>query len=770
MARKKYLSTDEIYDIIMKNFQFITGMMFLFCTEIPKERTPFLHIVPDYNGAYTCNREIVIGLQMDFFKHCETEEDVIKYVLNLLFHEMMHVKSTPDKAWRWGLNQGVMSLAEALSGILEGKGVRRFSTEKDVDHFCDAMQKKGLALTKQFLQEFCHYIQNALEDGRIERIGSNQSGNMRKLVKGVRGEIWVNNPIEAAHSDPAGQLMDVQNDTLSISTIGAHMKDFDKVYPSGTDVSDWINKIHKYIGMGVWSPTCRQCMRHAIDLEVTLAPLVADALAEETMMQKVMQALSQMLDAHEGADGQGRGVTSKDEEADSDEDANSTYNSLCQQAGDEDAKPSEGNGQKEEEEEKDGQSGSSSSDSESDKDSDGTESSGKSGEEKESGKDSFSGEDKKDGDAAKSQGGDEAGNGGDSEKGLGEDKEQKKIDPKSLIMDREGSDDIVGHASSGKGVDADAVEKQIREAMKAAAAVSKTLSDAATAARKPKPSKPLNCPDKAKPWTTSDDFHERHRDTNFRELKRAYKVRDVLPADVQAEADMFRKKIERLYQKRDVERMTGRKSGRLDVNSFWELKAGRCDVFMKKKEEEERDYCVYILLDNSGSMGNGWGSKRYTACRALAVIEEGFKKFVPMKVVAFDYNGVIVHEVIKGWDEKYDANCSYNFMLHGRGGCGNMDGYDIEIATEELMARKEKKKLLIVMSDGSPAEDTPGDVEHAVQAARDAGIEVASILFGNDLSKYEVDYFHQMYKTNCVCVEPEKISEELARILKGFCF
>ena len=85
------------------------------------------------------------------------------------------------------------------------------------------------------------------------------------------------------------------------------------------------------------------------------------------------------------------------------------------------------------------------------------------------------------------------------------------------------------------------------------------------------------------------------------------------------------------------------------------------------------------------------------AAKAAAVIEEGFKGIIPMKIVAFDTCGPVIHEVIKGWDESQKLNCCWNFAKHGRNGCGNDDGYDILVAQKELLSRPEEKKLLIVL-------------------------------------------------------------------------
>ena len=114
-------------------------------------------------------------------------------------------------------------------------------------------------------------------------------------------------------------------------------------------------------------------------------------------------------------------------------------------------------------------------------------------------------------------------------------------------------------------------------------------------------------------------------------------------------------------------------------------------------------------------------------------------------------------------------------MKKGRSGGGNKDGFSIRVATKELLSRSGKKKILIVLSDGSPscynsyAEGTK-DVNDAVKKARASGIEVVGIYFSSNHDTEEEDMFRKMYEKNYVITEPEMIGEELARLMKRFCF
>ena len=82
--------------------------------------------------------------------------------------------------------------------------------------------------------------------------------------------------------------------------------------------------------------------------------------------------------------------------------------------------------------------------------------------------------------------------------------------------------------------------------------------------------------------------------------------------------------------------------------------------------------------------------------------------------------------------------------------------------------------MLIVLSDGQPnaslgynGQNAINDVRNAVDFARDNNIKVFNIMFG---TTYERDNlastFKYMYEKGIVSCDPEKISEELMRIIR----
>ena len=240
-------------------------------------------------------------------------------------------------------------------------------------------------------------------------------------------------------------------------------------------------------------------------------------------------------------------------------------------------------------------------------------------------------------------------------------------------------------------------------------------------------------------------------------------------------ATTFARKIARFFQ--NLLTPTSRKltNGSIDSRNLSELAMKGSKYYYKKAKSKRFSGCAYFLMDNSGSMGYGHQSKRYFCCNALSIIEEGFKKFMPLKIVAFDAQGNnhVTHEVIKNWVERYSKNCSTNFLVKGRRGSGNKDGYSIRVATQELLTRSEQKRILFVLSDGTPSCYSgygigKADVEVAIREARERGIFVIGIFFSDSNDESEKIQFVNMYHTNCICTTPDKIDEEVIKIMKNF--
>jgi hypothetical protein len=132
-------------------------------------------------------------------------------------------------------------------------------------------------------------------------------------------------------------------------------------------------------------------------------------------------------------------------------------------------------------------------------------------------------------------------------------------------------------------------------------------------------------------------------------------------------------------------------------------------VFKNKIENKTLDAAVTVLMDLSGSMG---GEKLECATAASVLMNEVCTTLgIPLEILGFtdgagkDISVAPWMYIYKGFSDlkvssddllSYVGNSSSHML-------GNPDGENILWAYDRLLKRKEKKRIYIVMSDGSPA-------------------------------------------------------------------
>lgn len=176
------------------------------------------------------------------------------------------------------------------------------------------------------------------------------------------------------------------------------------------------------------------------------------------------------------------------------------------------------------------------------------------------------------------------------------------------------------------------------------------------------------------------------------------------------------KQVKRLLQARSqASYQHGLKRGKISSRSLYRVTLGgnaSSKVFKKKQERDILNTAVTVLVDKSGSMT---GTKDAHAGIACAMLNEAIGAIrVPLEIVGFteDYEK-ITHSILK----KHDKSVTWDDLIyrHCKSGdemfSSNSDGESILWAMARLTKRKEKRKILIVLSDGSPA-STTGDADY----------------------------------------------------------
>lgn len=255
----------------------------------------------------------------------------------------------------------------------------------------------------------------------------------------------------------------------------------------------------------------------------------------------------------------------------------------------------------------------------------------------------------------------------------------------------------------------------------------------------------------------------------------------ALPADVERAGRKLENDVERVLRVKRTEKRNMR-VGQVCARDLYRVGMRDPHVFMRKGQPMKADLATFLLLDNSGSMG-GQGARtkvngrdvyldKSTLSRTAAgIIERGLSKFTAMKISLFDVSGSqIRHATLKKFDERSTGSKCYNSQPGVGIGGGNKDGYSIRVATADLLARREAKKVLVLLSDGLPSDYNGGtragldDVRDAVREARRKGVIVIPIMFGRASDREQMkDNFLYMYGQFISC-DPIDITDEFTKL------
>lgn len=195
---------------------------------------------------------------------------------------------------------------------------------------------------------------------------------------------------------------------------------------------------------------------------------------------------------------------------------------------------------------------------------------------------------------------------------------------------------------------------------------------------------------------------------------------------------VMQKTLERaLASQAFVANTPGFKRGRLHAPSFYRLLFDDPRIFVQRTEAKSKNTAVTLLIDNSGSMH---GSKMRLAMLSAYALSETLEKVkirhevigftttayydVPetmrkalikqaeMAKVRFDRTCPIVMPIYKGFDERINATVRKRiaYAMNAQIGLAeNIDGESLLYAVDRISRQPEKRKVVIVLSDGQPA-------------------------------------------------------------------
>lgn len=190
----------------------------------------------------------------------------------------------------------------------------------------------------------------------------------------------------------------------------------------------------------------------------------------------------------------------------------------------------------------------------------------------------------------------------------------------------------------------------------------------------------------------------------------------------------LQKDLERAIAARSLSQYSaGHRSGRLHAANLSRLAVNDSRVFRRKHEVTSKDVAVELVVDMSGSMN---GQKIHTAAQAAYALCSVLERIgIVSEAICFTTGAADIADkatmrveesklgrrysryeqlympILKSFNERMstDVKRRFGWLPHTASMRNNVDGECVEIAGRRLMARKEKGKILMVLSDGAPS-------------------------------------------------------------------
>jgi len=254
-------------------------------------------------------------------------------------------------------------------------------------------------------------------------------------------------------------------------------------------------------------------------------------------------------------------------------------------------------------------------------------------------------------------------------------------------------------------------------------------------------------------------------------FKEQYEVR---VGDKLVNQENFAQQVRKLIQIRArVQTQYGTKKGKLDQSRLsricFNAPGFNERIFKNKIENKTLDAAITVLVDMSGSMN---GDKAYYALASTLLLNEVSSTLnIPVEILGFTdtdgYNISPLMFIYKSFSDHRVSNDaliesfskSSNFMR------GNPDGENILWSYDRLIKRKERKKILIVMSDGSPAasKSSNGIEGFTLQAIQEIERSKKVDIYGLGLCSDSVSHY---YKAHDVVRDPSEIPSKLISLIE----
>jgi len=230
-------------------------------------------------------------------------------------------------------------------------------------------------------------------------------------------------------------------------------------------------------------------------------------------------------------------------------------------------------------------------------------------------------------------------------------------------------------------------------------------------------------------------------------------------------------KVRKLLQvKTQTLKVNGMKKGKLAPKSIYRAAMGNEvgaygeKVFSKKIQKYDLDVAISIVSDFSGSMG---GDKMtHTIVCALMLNEAISKLGVPIEIIGFTHRSTSILNIFKTFKKPVQTEELKARMCAAANNMGNnADGEALLFAYNRLVQQPNKRKLMIVLSDGQPACRGRGNIvkftkDVVEQIQKDKQVEIYGIGLEDDTVK-------RFYKHYRVIKHSNELEEAVLGVIKN---
>lgn len=261
--------------------------------------------------------------------------------------------------------------------------------------------------------------------------------------------------------------------------------------------------------------------------------------------------------------------------------------------------------------------------------------------------------------------------------------------------------------------------------------------------------------------------HDYAREQNIRRIQDHHRIHGI-------PGKGFGNKIRQLLQiKSQAHYQGGKKQGKLHFKNVY--KAGTHipsyeeRVFRQKTTSDTLDTCVTVLTDLSGSMA---GPKFLNAVDSSILLNTSIAQSlrIPVEILGFSEYG---HNTFIGVVKEFSEQTNEETIIENfcRASCfmsANADGDAILWAYDRLKQQKQKRKILIVISDGQPAASRSGDAygftkKVVAQIEGEGLVEIYAIGIMSEEVKH-------IYSESVVIQQPTELEAAVLNLIKRSIF